>query len=157
MSILDKENENNNFEEFDYTVPPVEGEVVAEEVAVNLSKEETSVFEEVATETVTCATPEYIAAPNETYNAYAPVNTEGDGLCIASLVLGIVAFFFNPFYVPAVLAIVFGAVGMGKNSSKQSMAKAGLICGVSALAWQFLLDLLLTIFSFGMGGVSFCC
>ena len=56
-----------------------------------------------------------------------------------------------------VLAIVFGAVGMGKNSSKQSMAKAGLICGVSALAWQFVLDLLLTIFSFGMGGVSFCC
>ena len=97
-------------------------------------------------------------------NAYTqnsrPVNNANDGkdgLCMASLILGIIGFFINPLYILSILAIVFGIIGMNSTSANADKAKVGLILGIASLCLQFIVDLLLTIFTFGMGGVSFCC
>lgn len=57
------------------------------------------------------------------------------GLAIASLVLGIVSFFFGWLYlVPSVLAIIFGGVALHqiklRNLGGKGMAIAGLVCGI---------------------------
>ena len=84
-------------------------------------------------------------------------NNSKDGLCTAALVLGIIAFFINPLYILSILAIIFGAIGSGKNSSKKGSARVGIVLGIISLIIQFSLDLVITIFTFGMGGISFCC
>lgn len=59
-----------------------------------------------------------------------------NGFSVASLVLGIVGFFFYPFLIPGALAIIFGFVGMnqvGKSGGAQrgrGLAIAGLIIGI---------------------------
>lgn len=65
----------------------------------------------------------------------------GNGLAVASLVLGIVSLgLFCVWYVAlpcAVLAIIFGKVAGNRaraGASGAGMAKAGLICGIIALA-----------------------
>jgi len=62
---------------------------------------------------------------------------QGNGMAVAALVLGIIAavLFFVPFlnWVLAILAIIFGGVGMskGKKVGKgRGMAMAGLILGI---------------------------
>lgn len=80
-----------------------------------------------------------------------------DGLCVASLILGIVGFFINPVYICSILAIVFGAIGMKANGVNAGKAKIGLILGIVAIIVQFVLDIIITIFTMGAGGVSFCC
>ncbi len=61
--------------------------------------------------------------------------TKTSGMAIASLVLGLVGFFVFPF-IPSVLAIIFGAIGMGQiNRSNgavkgKGMAVAGIILGI---------------------------
>lgn len=60
---------------------------------------------------------------------------ENIGLAVTSLVLGIISvviFCFWPISMPlAVMAIIFGAIGM--NQGGRGMAVAGLVCGVSAI------------------------
>ena len=80
-----------------------------------------------------------------------------DGLCITSLVLGIVGFLVNPLYIVSVLAIIFGAVGMNANGPQANKAKVGLILGIIAVCLQVIVDFILTILTAGAGGVSFCC
>lgn len=75
-------------------------------------------------------------------------NNSNSGLSTASLVLGIIAFFLNPLYICSILAIIFGSVS--KN-------KTGLILGIISLVLQFLLDIIITVFSLGMGAFTFCC
>lgn len=80
-----------------------------------------------------------------------------DGLCVASFVLGIVGFFINPIYVVSILAIVFGAIGLNSKGPNAKKAEIGLILGVIAICVQIALDVVLTLFTAGLGGVSFCC
>lgn len=59
------------------------------------------------------------------------------GLAIASMVLGIVSFFFGWLYlVPSVLAIIFGGVSLNqikrRNLGGKGMAIAGLACGITS-------------------------
>jgi len=68
----------------------------------------------------------------------------GNGLAIASLVLGIVSIaLLCVWYISlpcALLAIIFGAIGRGKakeGATGGGMATAGLICGVIAFALVF--------------------
>lgn len=98
----------------------------------------------------------YSAAPSYTYES-APVSNEGEGLCIAAFVLGIVAFFINPVYVCSILAIIFGFIGQSKNNTKKSFATWGWILGFSSIALQFIADLTITILTLGTGAFSFCC
>ena len=98
----------------------------------------------------------YNAAPEY---AYEPVgqNVGGEGFCIAALVLGIVALFLNPCYIVSILAIVFGFVGQGKNNSKKALAIWGWALGFASILVQVVADILLSIFSGGMGTFVFCC
>lgn len=91
------------------------------------------------------------------YTYQEPVADSKDGMCVAALILGIVGFFLNPFYVCSILSIVFGAIGMKANGEKSSLAKVGLILGIANFGIQFILDLITTICTAGMGGFSFCC
>lgn len=80
-----------------------------------------------------------------------------DGLCMAGFILGIVGFFINPLYIVSILAIIFGAIGMKSTSANAGKAKIGLILGIVAICVQIVVDLLLTVLTAGIGGVSFCC
>jgi len=82
------------------------------------------------------------------------VSSSNRGISIAALVCGIVCFFFNPLYLVCLAAIVLGIVGLCKPGSK-SMAGWGLGLGIIGGIAQFALDLLITIFSFGLGFFSF--
>jgi len=67
---------------------------------------------------------------------------KNSGMAVASLVLGIVGLVF-PFIpiIPSILAIIFGALGMGQvNRSNgmlkgKGMATAGIILGIVAFIW----------------------
>ena len=101
---------------------------------------------------------DYIMENYDDNQIYTPVTEEkpkGNGCSIAALICGIVAFLFNPCYLPCLAAIVLGIVGISRKEPSKGMAIAGLILGIAALALQFLADLLITILSFGMGFVSF--
>lgn len=84
-------------------------------------------------------------------------NNSKDGMCVASLVLGIVGFFINPIYVVSILAIIFGAIGLNSTGPNSGKAQTGIILGVIAICVQIALDCVLTLFTAGLGGVSFCC
>lgn len=76
------------------------------------------------------------------------------GLCIASLVCGIVATLgcCNPFYLVSLAAVVTGIIGLATGKQPKGMAIAGLVLGiVSACIWV-VLDIILAIFT---GGLSF--
>lgn len=85
------------------------------------------------------------------------MNYEKNGLCTASLVLGILGFFINPCYIMSILAIVFGAVGKGKPCSNAGQGRTGMILGIIAIIVQLVIDIIITIFSAGIGFVTFCC
>lgn len=79
-------------------------------------------------------------APGYPVPAYAmPPNSRSNGLAIASLVLGIVSVPLCFFFVPAVLAVVFGAIAIKRCNDDpayagKGMAIAGLVLGVVSLA-----------------------
>jgi hypothetical protein len=82
--------------------------------------------------------------PYNTTTAHARVN----GMSVASLVLGIVGLIPYCYFVPAVLAIIFGAVGIGQVNRSfgtykgKGMAIAGLVLGiVSIVFWVFIIIL----------------
>ncbi len=98
-----------------------------------------------ADEAVKAVSDEGVNAPAPTYKT--------NGLAIASLVLGIVAFFGDfLFFIPSILAIIFGVVGMVKAKSYgngKGMAIAGLVLGIVALIVTVIIIMLaLSIFGF---------
>ena len=72
-----------------------------------------------------------------------PKPTSGDGMAIASLVLGVVGILTFTYLVPSILAIVFGAIARKRYKEgyhdRGKMARAGLILGIVgvglALLW----------------------
>lgn len=93
---------------------------------------------------------------NDPYN-YNPEPQKNSGMGIAALVVGICAFFINPLYICSLLAIIFGIIGVNVKDAKKDCAIAGIICGGCSFLVQVIGDILLTIFSFGFGGISFFC
>ncbi len=71
-------------------------------------------------------------------------------MAIASLILGIVGFFLNPLYLVSIAAIVTGVIGRG-NYDQKGMATAGLILGICTFVLQCIGDILITLFTFGLG------
>lgn len=66
-----------------------------------------------------------------------PPNTRTNGFAVASLVLGIVGILLCFVWIPWILAIIFGAVGIKQCNDDPSytgkgMAIAGLVCGLVA-------------------------
>lgn len=73
---------------------------------------------------------------------------------IAALILGILAFFVNPCYLCSIFAVVLGAVGM--RGPYRTLGTVGMILGIASAVVQLGMDILITIFSFGMGAFTFC-
>ncbi len=78
-----------------------------------------------------------------------PVKTTS-GAATAALVCGIIAFFFNPLYLISIVAIITGFVGIAAKPSNKGSAVGGVILGFISLATQFVLDLVLSVFTFGL-------
>ncbi len=78
---------------------------------------------------------------------------EKKGLCIASMVLGIVALvFFCIWYISipcGILAVIFGIIGI--KTINKGMAIAGLITGAIGLVVSILIIIILFIFGFAIG------
>jgi len=63
---------------------------------------------------------------------------DSNGYCVASLVLGVIGLPTMCFFIPSVLAIVFGIVGMVQinragQTKGRGLAIAGIICGAAGL------------------------
>lgn len=74
---------------------------------------------------------------------------EGQGLAVASLVMGILSFFLIPL-VTGILALCFGGVAKSKGNTS-GMATGGIVCGaIGLILWLLMLlfweDLLLGLF-----------
>ncbi len=140
-----------------------EAEEIAEEtveavVEEPVEEQKTAFVYEVPSETNQNANfyGQYNEAPDYVYEPYQQ-NVGGEGICIAALVLGIVGFFLNPCYIVSLLAIIFGFFGQAKNNSKKAFAIWGWALGFAAIVLQILSDLLVSLFSGGVGLFVFCC
>lgn len=68
---------------------------------------------------------------------YAPAN---EGPATTALTLGIIAIFLNVFFVPGILAIVFGAKALDRRyTDGRSKAGWGLGLGIAATVFSFIL------------------
>lgn len=83
-----------------------------------------------------------------------PVKSETDGYAIASLVLGILAFFCLPI-VGSILAIVFGNKSMCEHG-QNTMAKVGKILGIVSLVIMIVcvVIIIIVVVVFGVGMMS---
>lgn len=88
---------------------------------------------------------------------YVPEPQKQSGIGIAAMVLGIVAFFVNPLYLCSLTALILGIIGACKKDSKKGCAITGIILGVVSVMWQIVFDFVLSIFTGGLGIVSFFC
>ncbi|MBQ2755399.1 MAG: hypothetical protein IJF27_01865 [Oscillospiraceae bacterium] len=80
-----------------------------------------------------------------------PQQPKNNGVALASLICGIVAFILNPLYLISVAAIITGIIGIANaNGAPKGKAVAGIILAVIATAFQFTLDLILSVFTFGL-------
>ena len=80
---------------------------------------------------------------------FYPVPPKKNGAAIASLICGIIAFLINPLYLVSVAGIVTGIVGLCSQGSK-GKAVVGIILSFIALAIQIVLDIILSVFTFGL-------
>ncbi len=76
---------------------------------------------------------------------------KSSGISIAALCCGIACFFINPCYLTCIAAIVLGIIGLCQPG-KKTLATVGLILGGVGIIAQFIVDLVLSIFT---GGLSF--
>jgi hypothetical protein len=72
----------------------------------------------------------------------AQPSTDSNGYCIASLVLGIIGLPSMCFFVPSVLAIIFGIVGLiqinrAGHTRGRGMAIGGIVTGAAGLLLFF--------------------
>ena len=76
------------------------------------------------------------------------------GVAIAALICGIAGFFFNPLYAVTLAAIVLGIIGIATAKDRpKGLAVTGLVLGCIALPTQLGIDLVMSVFTFGL---SFC-
>ena len=78
-----------------------------------------------------------------------------ESVALAALICGIVSIVFNPGSLLAPTAIILGIVALVNKTTSRGHATVGLICGAVGLVAQFIVDLLVTIFSFGFGSIFF--
>lgn len=77
-------------------------------------------------------------------------NTTSNGVGIASFICGLSCFLCNPLYLVCLAAIVLGIVGLCQAGKSKGFAIAGLILGIVGSVTQFILDLILSVFTFGL-------
>ena len=141
-------------------IPVEETETVTEETTVvdEAVVEETAVVEEAVVETAVATVAEETAIAETTVveeTAKASAAPQKSGFAIASIVLGCVAFFFNPLYICAGLSVGFGAGGLISKKEPKNLYLIGMIIGIVAGLCQFAVDFLITLFTFGLGFFTF--
>ena len=88
---------------------------------------------------------------NQIYTSI-PEEKKVSSVCsIIALVCGIVAYFFNPCYLPCLAAVILGIVGLCRKESLKGMAIAGIILGAVAVPAQIIADTIITILTAGLG------
>ncbi len=75
-------------------------------------------------------------------------STKIRGVTIASLCCGIACFFINPLYLTCLAAVVLGIVGLCMPG-KKALAGVGIALGVVGFVVQFIIDIILSIFTMG--------
>ena len=90
---------------------------------------------------------------NQYYNQFP--QPQSNNTALASFLFGIGSFFFNPIYLVSIAAIIFSIFGMSGNKPSKELAIAGLMLGIISAVLGFSIDLLFTVFSFGLGCCSF--
>jgi hypothetical protein len=99
--------------------------------------------------------PQPTAPPSSDFQPVAVIKTSG--MAVASLVLGIIGLVFNPALVPSILAIIFGAVGLGQIGKSNGMLKgkgqaaAGLVLGIIAIVITIIV---IVLFGFSLSWIS---
>ena len=89
------------------------------------------------------------------YPQYVPAQPiPGKGLGIASMVLGIVSLWLCAAFIPALLAIIFGAVSKNKGY-KGGMATAGIVCGIISVVLFFIYIIIGVVVGIGVAGSEF--
>jgi|O827metagenome_2_1110793.scaffolds.fasta_scaffold117090_1 energy-converting hydrogenase Eha subunit C len=93
---------------------------------------------------------------NNYYNAPIP---QKNGLCTAALVLGIASFFVDPMYLVSLTGLILGIVGITRKPTptNKSCGVWGIILSSCGFVVQLILDILLSVFSAGIGAFSFFC
>lgn len=102
--------------------------------------------------------PQYGSQQANCYNpnAYTPAyeaeeSTKASGVCVASLICSLVAFIFNPLSLLHIVGIVLGIVGCATSGNRpKGMAIAGIILGCICILWQGIVDIILSVFTFGL-------
>lgn len=96
------------------------------------------------------------AEPQTDYAAPQPIVPQTEKtIGLVSLILGGVAFLINPLYGLSIAAIITGAVGIATAGGRpKTKATIGLILGIVSILFQCVLDMLVTILTMGIGGVS---
>lgn len=95
---------------------------------------------------------QYYISPQQEYQyQYQPPQKEkGNGLSIASMVCGLVAFFCcNPLYMVSTAAVILGIVALCVNRSK-GMAITGIVLGALSVIIWVVIDILLAPFTLGV-------
>lgn len=81
--------------------------------------------------------------------------SKNNGAGVASLICGIVGFFFNPLGLVPLAAIITGIVGIAAKDKPKGMAIAGLILGLVAGCSQIFMDVFITAITAGLGFFAF--
>ena len=81
---------------------------------------------------------------------YAVPAKKDSGVCVVALICGIVAFIYNPLYLVSVSAVITGIVGLTGNRDSKGLAVTGLILGILAFLLQLVVDIVLSVFTFGL-------
>ena len=97
--------------------------------------------------------PTYIPESTPKIPAKAPAEKPKlHGVALAAIICAGVGFFFNPLSLVLPAAIVLGIIGLiiTKGTTNKLLSGLGLGIGVVAMAVQFIVDLLLSVFTFGL-------
>lgn len=92
----------------------------------------------------------YYQPPTEVPKA-KPVNKGNDTNAVVGLICGIVAFFFNPLYIPTIIGCIFGFIALSKaDKNSKSLATAALIVAFLTGGYQLIFDIIFIIPTFGL-------
>lgn len=98
---------------------------------------------------------QYYSQPVYNRPIYQEPIKKTNGVGIAALCCGIAGFFINPIYLVSLAAVILGIVGLCMKGKSKGMAVAGLILGICACICQLIIDIIVTVFSFGIGFITF--
>lgn len=75
---------------------------------------------------------------------------------IVSVTFGFIGFILNPFYIFSTIAIVCGAIVIKKQSGVlKAIGILGVIISTCSFLFNFILDIVITVLSLGIGALSF--